>query len=309
MPPPKSFIVDKPLLAVGCTLGEAPLYDPRTGLLHFVDICENKVYHLNTDTLQLEAETFDEPITCLALRKNGEGLACTAASGFAILEGESRLRHLCRPIPEEHALHVRFNDGACDSRGRFFAGSVYSKEHAIPGQLWMYDPETSECMVVDEGPFTDSNGLGWSPDGKTMYFTDSLANHIHAYDYDDGKLTNRRIAVDAIAQGLPDQTFCDGLCIDDEGYIWSARWGGSRIVRFSPEGDIDAEIYFPSALNVTACCFGGQNDDQLYVTTAHCGAIGGDANRQEKYPDSGHLFIVDFSGRYRGGTWRHPFGG
>lgn len=106
------------------------------------------------------------------------------------------------------------------------------------------------------------------------YFTDLLANLIYAYDFDDGKLSNRRVAVDAIARGLPEKTFCDGLCIDKEGYIWSARfvgrlilehihrttlgrWGGSRIVRFSPQGNIDAEIQFPTALNVTACCFGG----------------------------------------------------
>ncbi|KAF9240857.1 regucalcin [Melanogaster broomeanus] len=304
----RTFTVDKPLLAVGCILGEAPLYDSQTEILHFVDICENKVFHLDTKTLDLRWETLDEPVTCLALRDNGEGLACTTASGFALLEDGSRLRYLCRPFQEEHAPYTRFNDGACDSKGRFFAGSIQSKEHAIPGQLWMYDPVTSECRVVDEGPFTDANGLGWSPDGKTMYFTDSLVNHIYAYDYDDGKLSNRRTVIDAIAQGRPQGTFCDGLCIDEEGYIWSARWGDSRIVRFSPQGQMDAEINFPTALNVTSCCFGGPNEDQLYVTTAHCGAIGGDADQQEKYPDSGHLFVVDLSGYYKG-IRRHAFGG
>ncbi|KAI9572890.1 regucalcin [Boletus coccyginus] len=309
MSPSQTFTVNEPLLKVGCTLGEAPLYDPRTQVLHFVDIRENKVFHLDTRTLALSVETFDEPITCLALRSHGEGLACTTASGFAVLDGGSRPHHLCKPLPEHHAPYVRFNDGACDSNGRFFAGSIHSKDQGIPGQLWMYDPDTSECKVVDEGPFTDSNGLGWSPDEKTMYFTDSLTNLIYAYDFDDGKLSNRRVVVDAIARGLPEKTFCDGLCIDEEGYIWSARWGGSRIVRFSPEGNIDAEIHFPTALNVTACCFGGPNEDQLYVTTAHCGAIGGDSSLQDKYPDSGHLFVVDLSGHFKGGQWRFPFRG
>ncbi|KAH7911958.1 regucalcin [Hygrophoropsis aurantiaca] len=305
----KTFLVERPLVTVGCTLGEAPLYDPQTGILHFVDIVEHKVYHLNTQDLQISSETFDLPITSLALRRDGKGLACTTAQGFAILEGNSRLQHLCKPLPQDHVPHVRFNDGACDSSGRFFAGSVFSKEQGIPGQLWMYDPATSECIVVDEGPFTDSNGLGWSPDGTTLYFTDSLLNHIHAYDYDNGKLSNRRVAIDAMAAGLPEQSFCDGLCIDSEGYIWSARWGGSRINRFTPDGKVDAEIIFPKALNITACCFGGPKEDQLYVTTAHCGAINGDPSRQDKYPDSGHLFVVDLSGQYRGGQWRHEFGG
>ncbi|KAG9314435.1 hypothetical protein JVU11DRAFT_5232 [Chiua virens] len=218
-------------------------------MLHFVDICENKVFHLDTRTLALSVETFDEPITCLALRDSGEGLACTTGSGFAVLDGGSKLHYLCKPLPERHIPYVRFNDGACDSKGRFFAGSLYSKEQDIPGQLWMYDPSTSECKVVDEGPFTayipGCAGLKWTglesrrenhasmksfsrwlhfSEGSSRYFTDSLNNLIYAYDYDDGKLSNRRVAIDAIAEGLPEKTFCDGLCIDKEGYIWCARF-------------------------------------------------------------------------------------
>jgi len=87
------------------------------------------------------------------------------------------------------------------------------------------------------------------------------------------------------------------------------RWGGSRIIRYTPDGAVDLEVHFPTVLNVTACCFGGPNDDQLYVTTAHCSACGGDASRQTLYPDSGSLFIVDLAGQYRGGTWRHNFAG
>lgn len=84
-------------------------------------------------------------------------LACTTGSGFAVLDGGSRLHYLSKPLPEHHAPYVRFNDGACDSKGRFFAGSIHSKDQGIPGQLWMYDPDTSECKVVDEGPFTVSH--------------------------------------------------------------------------------------------------------------------------------------------------------
>ena len=103
------------------------------------------------------------------------------------------------------------------------------------------------------------------------------------------------------------------------------RWGGSRIIRYTPDGAVDLQVVFPTALNVTACCFGGKvvvdlsptytlilfeqgpNNDQLYVTTAHCGACGGDASRQAQYPDSGNLFVVDLSGQFRGGKWRHEF--
>lgn len=152
---------------------------------------------------------------------------------------------------------MRFNDGACDSKGRFFAGTIFNKERGIAGKLYKYDPADDRCSVVDDGPFTvqsnfwqqwrwaddpqDSNGLGWSPDEKILsalsakpmlwwlkkkdsYFTDSLTNKIYAYDYNNGELSNRRIFIDAIAQGLPENTFCDGLCVDDEGCVWSARF-------------------------------------------------------------------------------------
>ncbi|EPQ60712.1 hypothetical protein GLOTRDRAFT_68587 [Gloeophyllum trabeum ATCC 11539] len=319
MAPVKQMRISDPFLKVGCTLGEGPLYDPSTSTLYFVDIDEKKVlftdrnaditvYRLDTNSSQLSVEQFDESITCLALRKSGGGLACTTATGYAVLE-DSQIKYLSRPIPQDHLPYTRFNDGACDSKGRYFAGTVYSKEHDVPGRLWRYDPADRSCVVVDEGPFTDSNGLGWSLDEKTMYFVDSLRNIIYAYDYDDGLLSNRRVFIDALAQGQPENSFPDGLCIDSEGGIWSARWGGSRIVRYTKDGVEDMEIHFPTALNVTACCFGGPNEDQLYVTTAHCGAVGGDPSRQASYPDSGHLFVVNLEGQYTGGRWRHAFGG
>lgn len=212
-----------------------------------------------------------------------------------------------KPLIPKDLPYTRFNDGACDSKGRFFAGTVFSEKHGIPGKLYRFDPNDGICEVVDDGPFTDSNGLGWSPDEKTFYFTDSLVNIIYAYDYNDGQLSNKRILINALQQGLASETYCDGLCVDSEGLIWSARWGGSRIVRFALDGTIDAEVVFPTALNITSCCFGGPNNDKLFVTTAHCGALGGDPTRQILYPDSGHLFIVDFGGKYRG-VDRHPFG-
>ena len=110
----------------------------------------------------------------------------------------------------------------------------------------------------------------------------------------------------------------------------SGSWGGSRIIRYTKDGDMDLEVVFPSVLHVTACTFGGKqvlspgrglvryhihittsgpNNDQLYVTTAHCGACGGDGSRQADYPDSGNVFVVDFSGQFTGGEWRFPFAG
>lgn len=302
-----SVAITKPLIKSSCTLGEGPLYDPSTGILHFVDIEEKKVLHYNTSTKELRIDQFNVSISCLALRRNGQGLACVTAQGFALIDPATRaLTYLSKPLSPEDSKHVRFNDGACDSKGRFFAGTICSKEPDIPGKLYRFDPYSGTALV-DEGPFTDSNGLGWSADEKIMYFTDSLNNRIYMYDYDDGKLSNKRLFVDTLAIGLPSGTFPDGLCIDSEGGVWSARWGGSKVVRHSKNGSIDFQIDFPTALNITACCFGGAENDQLFVTTAHCGAINGDASRQRQYFNSGDVFQVDLSGRFKGGRWRHAF--
>ncbi|TDL28309.1 regucalcin [Rickenella mellea] len=311
MNPHRTIVVDKPFLKTGCVLGEAPLYDEKTSTLHFVDIVKCQVLHLNLVTSELSVDQFDEPVSCIALRRNRRGLACAAARGFAVIDPDTRkLNYLSTPL-NHHYLNagVRFNDGACDSQGRFFAGTIFSKEHNIPGQLFRYDPFDDTTVVVDEGPFTDSNGLGWGKDEKTFYFTDSLVNIIYAYDYNNGSLSNRRVFADGISAGLPSGTFADGLCVDSEGGVWSARWGGSSIVRFGADGRVDLQVHFPFALNITACCFGGPEEDQLFVTTAHCSAIGGDPSRQAIYPDSGHLFRVDLSSKFKGGKWRFEFGG
>ncbi|KAG6829390.1 hypothetical protein H0H92_004658 [Tricholoma furcatifolium] len=152
----------------------------------------------------------------------------------------------------------------------FRANYTDTIQPTIPVLWWMtghslYELNLHICDSKGVDRSQDSNGLGWSPDEKTL---------IYAYDYDDGNLSNRRLFVDAIAMGMPEDSFCDGLCVDSEGGIWSARlqlsfhdvvssadgcfrWGGSRILRFTKDGAIDAEIVVPTALNVTACCFGG----------------------------------------------------
>ncbi|CAK5280561.1 unnamed protein product [Mycena citricolor] len=302
----KEIVIDRPILNIGCTLGEGlppppcpvclavlrqwlgPLYDSETGVLHFVDINECKILHYNTVTAEVKIDSYEQKIGCLA---------GAAAEGFALFEqGGGKIQYISRPLPSEFLPYTRFNDGACDSKGRFFAGTVYDKARGIPGQLWRFDPSDGSCVLADPGPFTDGNGLGWSPDEKTFYFTDSRANIIFAYDCDDGNLSNRRVFIDAMALGLPKNSYCDGLCVDTEGYVWSARWGGSSITRISPSGIIDLEVHFPTVLNVTSCAFGGPNNDQLYVTSAHCKASG-EEERQPQFPDSGHLFKVDLSGQ------------
>ena len=185
-------------------------------------------------------------------------LACVAGRGYALMDTDApELKYLSEPLSREVSRYVRFNDGACDSQGRFFAGTICSKDPDIPGQLFCFDPKKGKASLVDPGPFTVPLPLPqvirplilyiglqrvrlerrrevivsmcqrfsrYCLRRARSYLTDSLKNRIYVYDYNDGELSNRRLFVDALIQGLPEGTFPDGLCLDSEGCIWSARW-------------------------------------------------------------------------------------
>ena len=130
------------------------------------------MFHLNTHTFSLSVEQFQDSVTCLSLCKGAKGvsytwhpasdylihfplkLACAAEKGFALINGNSTLKYISQPLPIADIAYTRFNDGGCDSKGRFFAGTIFSKDHGVAGKLYRYDPADGTCIVVDEGPFT-----------------------------------------------------------------------------------------------------------------------------------------------------------
>jgi len=302
-----TILVEEPILRTQCVLGEGPIWDPRTQTLHFIDILKPRLYHYHPESGKLDIEEVEESIGCLALRKS-DGLACAAKRGFGLLDEPGKIKYLSKPLPEPNGKYARFNDGACDPNGIFWAGTLEYKTdegESFPGQLWRFDPSTNEATMIDDNGITDSNAIGWSADHKTMYYVNSMVDLIHEYDYDlaSGMATNRRNYVDGEAMGLKQAVYGkpDGFCIDKEGCMWSARWEGSRIVRFTPDGkSVDLEIHIPKAYNVTACCFGGPNMDRLFITTASPYANLNypehvNAERLKQYPDSGDVFMVDFA--------------
>ncbi|CAE7090212.1 unnamed protein product, partial [Rhizoctonia solani] len=270
----------------------------------------NKVYNYHLDTKELVVHEYEEPVTALVIRADVPGLACAAARGFALLHPPStgsekgRIEYLATPLTAEEEAIRRFNDGACDAKGRFLAGTL-GDENAKGGSLWSYGIGDEGVRLVDGGDISDSNGLGWTLDNKIMYYTNSRHSQIIAYDYDieTGVVSGRRVHIDIPKiHGFP-----DGLCFDSEGGLWSAHWRGSKLVRFSPEGKPTLVVQIPGALNITACTFGGLNDDRLFVTTASPEASP-DANASlSDYPQSGDLFEVDLKGRFKGCKWRHEF--
>jgi sugar lactone lactonase YvrE len=271
------------LLDARAELGEGPAWDAAAGRLHWVDIHAGDLHTFDPQTGADTHLHFDEFLGCLAPARNGR-LVLALRSGFARLDPASgQLEHLHDPEPGLPGN--RFNDGKCDPAGRFLAGTMDDAEQEASGSLYSFSPDGA-CRRLLTG-LRISNGLAWSPDGRTFYFIDTPTRLVLAYDYDlaSGSLANPRPAVSVPAGlGWPDGMTCDSL-----GRLWIALWGGAALTCWDPaSGRLLETVRFP-ALNVTCPIFGGPDLADLYVTSARKGMS---AAQLEEYPLSGGLFRV-----------------
>ena len=179
----------------------------------------------------------------------------------------------------------RLNDGKCDPSGRLWVGSMHFNQTKGAAKLFMVDQKLE--YIAKKDSVTISNGIVWSKDRKTMYYIDTPTAEIKAYDYDDtsGAISNERVVVKVQSEmGFP-----DGMTIDEEDKLWVGMWSGNAVLRFDPEtGKVIGEIEVP-AKNVTACAFGGENLDVMYITTA---SLGMSAEEEEQLPKAGSIFKV-----------------
>lgn len=269
------------VLKVHNTLGEGPVWSVDEQVLYWVDIDLGNYHCFDPLTGEHEVVGLGVPLGVLALRASG-GFVMATRDGFALWEQQEReLRYIAKP--EEGKPYMCFNDGAVDCAGRLWAGSMKQNEQPPPeGTLYRLDPDGSVHAFVT--PVGIPNGIGWSPDNTIMYFTDSPLRTIFAFDFDSstGEIANRRPFV----QAPNDSAIPDGLTVDSEGFVWSAWWGGARIVRYDPNGKVERIIPVP-ALHTTSCVFGGPNLDELYITSAQASLS---EKQKEQYPLSGDLF-------------------
>jgi sugar lactone lactonase YvrE len=267
-------------------LGEGPCWDVDREELLWVDIAESRLHraglgaegHLAaTTTTQL-----DRPVAAVAPVAGG-GHILAAGSGFVFADSSGRMRELAQP--EARRAEVRMNDGACDARGRFWAGTMAYDESAGAGVLYRLDREGA-CVAVLDG-LTISNGIGWSPDGTVMYLADSGTCRLEAFDFDvgSGEISARRTVVHITEPGIAP----DGLTVDERGDIWVAMWDGGAVRRYGPEGELRSTLPLPVA-RPTSCAFGGPDLATLFITTARTGLGSAALARQ---PDAGRVFCVD----------------
>ena len=268
----------RPLLHLPrCTLGEGPVWDGETQTLTWVDIPGHTIHRWTPGDDRCETHDTGRLVGFALTDRRGRLIAGLHDTICEMCFGAADTRVLARP--DMHPEN-RFNDAACDPRGRLWVGTMHveaSRDKAPTGGLYRRGANGLDLVEAD---IAISNGIGWSPDGSIMYFSDTHRGTVFAYAYDleTGRAGDRRVFAQVpIEIGVP-----DGLTVDSAGRVHVCVWRGARINVYAATGALDQVIAMPVA-NPTSCCFGGRDLRTLYVTTA---AAEGD-------PLSGRLFAMD----------------
>lgn len=268
-------------------LGEGPMWSARDRRLLWVDILAPAVHVSDPESGEDRVIQVQELVAAVTPRASG-GFVATARSGLRVLNEAGLGAVLAAPIAEGAPL--RLNDGACDRRGRFWVGSLALDSTPDAGALHRIDADGT-ARVMQSGLHV-ANGIGFSPDDRTMYLTDSARRRIDAFDFEleTGRIASRRPFVQfAEGEGVP-----DGLTVDAEGGVWVALWDGWRVQRHEPGGAVSHRIHLPVP-RPTSCAFGGPGLATLFITSAR---VRLSAVELAEAPLSGSVFAVDVPGAH-----------
>jgi len=264
-------------------IGKEPHWSSSSQKLYWVDMLAPAIYAGDPASNEYKVFPMQELVGAVVPRTRG-GFVVAMQSGFKAVDLESGSTTLIAD-PEANLPGNRFNAGKCDKKGRLWAGSLSIDTAPDKGGLWCLDIDGS-VRKMDDG-FHISNGMGWSPDDKKFYFTDSVKRLIYEYDFDleSGSIENRRTFVEVPeGVGVP-----DGLTVDSEGCVWSVHWDGWCITRYDPEGNVERVINVPVP-RPTSCAFGGPDLSTLYISSAR---IRLSAQELVEAPLSGSIFALD----------------
>ena len=257
--------------------GEGPLWDSRAGKLFFVDMLAGVVAEWDTSG-SVKRHVVGAVAAVVRARARG-GYVLGVERGFAFANGDFSAVETLPPVFADET--VRMNDGGCDPQGRFYCGSMAYAETPGAGTLFRLNLDLSVERVL-EG-VTISNGLQWTRDGSSAYYSDTATGRIDVFDFDadTGAFSGRRpfVELDPMS-GAP-----DGLAIDEEDGLWVALWGGGAVHRYDARGCLSEVIELPVP-KVTACTFGGDDGRTLYITTSRDGLASGEL------PEAGAVFSV-----------------
>jgi sugar lactone lactonase YvrE len=270
--------------------GEGPTWDDGRGELLWVDIAGGLV--------RRAAVSADGDLTEIAVHHGGGtvgavvpasagGWLLAADGGFTALAEDGTARVLVALAGEGGSPSgggTRMNDAACDRAGRFYGGTMAFDQRPGAGALYRLDLDGTVTTVLDG--LTIPNGIGWSPDDRTVYLADSGPGLVHAFGYDPatGAFGDGRVLLDLSG----DDGVADGLTVDDEGCLWTALWGAGQVRRWSPDGELLAVVEVPVG-QTSSCAFAGRDRDLLVISTS---AEGMDATARAAQPDAGRLFTA-----------------
>ena len=260
-----------------CVTGENPLWHPIEEQLYWTDIPSGRMFRYDPATGEHEQFYQGQIVGGFTIQTEGT-LLLFMAGGAVKIWRNGELIDLLEEIPDER--DSRFNDVIADPQGRVFCGTMPIKNRL--GRLYQLRTDSKLIKLLDG--IGISNGMGFTPDRKHMYYTDTSAGTIYIFDYDQdsGVISNQNtFIVVPEGEGSP-----DGMTVDAEGYLWSARWDGGCLVRYSPDGSEERRIHFP-AKQISSVTFGGENYTDIYVTTA------GGNNKREEGAGAGGLFRIN----------------
>lgn len=259
---------------IRCQLGESPVWHAQLQQFFWVDITQNYIHTISSESQSLETISLPDSVGCIVVADNGNLVAALSHEIVEVCLSSHEIRTLCKPcLPDD----VMFNDGKVDCMGRLWVGTKDISEKNPIAALYCFD---QSGFSLKEDQVIISNGTDWNLDNTVMYYTDSPRQQIYQYDFDykSGSVSNKRVFAQ-IEHGYP-----DGLTVDNQGLVWSTHWDGSCMTCYAPDGKIE-KVVTMEARRPTSCCFGGKNYHQLYITTA---SVGLDPAKEDK---DGYVFI------------------
>lgn len=289
MGPATEFPMPDVVVRARATVGEGPVFDPRSGRLCWVDINNGLLFENDLSTGEQTHWSTDTLLGAAAPRAEHEGFAVAVSTGLGLLvNGDLTVVEPVLPEP-----YRRMNDAKCDSRGRLWAGSTHMEFTPGVGALHRWDGRRPSAVVADG--FSLPNGLGWNGDDTAMYLADSVRNQLltASYTSEEGEV-GEFTELCAVESGLP-----DGLAVDMDGCIWVAIWGGYVVHRYDPAGNLIGRVPMPVE-KPSSCAFA--DDGTLFITSATADLSEHDLDDQ---PLAGSVFALSTGTR---GVPVQPFG-
>lgn len=288
-----------------CDLGEGPFYESTSDSIYYVDAFKGTVIHSRLNGESKDIHVLGARLVSLIIpyANDRQSFLITLDEKVAKYNWDTRNVQILSSLPPHVNGKERFNDGKCDSHGRFIVGSVVESNQFTgieKNKGSIYRLEGNQLKRLADG-FTLSNGMDWSVDGEIFYFNDSEDQKIFVFDYnqESGALSNKRVFIDFKNHtDFKSSEYPDGLVVDRDDFIWTALYGGGRLVKINPKtAQVELSINVPAS-KVTSLAFAGPQLDRIYVTSSH----------SEIEPDSGKLYVINsINNEIKGKGFAHKF--